>query len=1189
MEAGGSMWKKITTLLLTSIMAIMPCMTAFATSNETTVSIEVENGAPGTVVEFTVTDDNNPAEPIKDASLEIYSATDGDYVFTGFMTGEDGKVSYKCTRPNTTYQFRFTKAGYADTTKEVAITDVPAETKQESVVMNRNTNAVTITAKENGTNTLLNGVSIQAYVGETAVGSPIITDENGTASFNLKTGTYKFTASLNGYETLNSTEYLINQDKSIELLLKLDTTSKYSVILNAKDNNDNLLDGVTFTVKDSSGNVVGTAVTGEALSGSCSIPNLSNGSYTYEAVKPGYHTVQGVFTIAGDNVTETAALTPIPESSFQLTLKFFDADGTTPLSDVSVQMKDANGNVVGAGVVKSDANGEFVVEHLVPGSYTYTAAKDGYVTISDREVVLGAADKTEKIVMVLQAATVHQVTFGGFTDSSTGNAIEGVKVTIYDANNNVVAVGTTGADGTCVIGDLPDGTYTYTAQKVGYDTLTGSAPIVVNGSGVTVPAESMTPVTANTVELKVTNSDGAAVSNAKIWLYDSEGNLVAGPITTNADGDCQVSVPDGEYAYKVEASEHASANGKITISGGVSTPITPLNKLYEITFTVKSSELLAEKLEGAVVKVMADGSLAAEGQTDSNGQVTLKLSNGSYTWIVTKEGYQNVTSSSALVISGSSETVNVSMEKVPEPPKEYDITFQVKDSVSGAAINKANVNVYKNGTSVGNKETNASGVSVFQLEAGDYTYTVSADGYDAQNNVALTVSNSAATVPVALVKTVTPPPTTPPITPTAPPTTPPVTPTVPPTTPPVTPTVPPTTPPVPPTTPPVPSTYPANFNVKDYNENGLSDAYVTVFDSNGSEIGTQRTVNGGCSFQLKPGNYTYKVDKTDYVGVSSQQLNVSGPVNITVTLAKKSTDNSNNQSNSTTSTPTPTPVPTPTPTATPKATPKSSPKASPSASETPGASATPGSSADPEKDGKPLDESTAESLEEAISKPVPESKDVSSDAPMDIGVRVVYSNGQPVAGKLVELHSDISRGTTDSDGWILFKNVIPGAHTIYVKDNKGNVLGSTDFQLMRSDGTSMQVKNGTSVVRVDAAVSTVALEVEYNENGLGITGVQAGGVPSTTPLATTSAPGFELFGIKIYYWWIFLVILLLVLILLFVWYKRRNKEDEEDDTDDDGPDDPYQGPPNPTERFPDTGDHLRIPKKRVVTFEEKRM
>ncbi|MDD2564725.1 MAG: T9SS type A sorting domain-containing protein, partial [Salinivirgaceae bacterium] len=73
--------------------------------------------------------------------------------------------------------------------------------------------------------------------------------------------------------------------------------------------------------------------------------------------------------------------------------------------------------------------------------------------------------------------------------------------------------------------------------------------------------------------------------------------------------------------------------------------------------------------------------------------------------------------------TGASEIVTIPFEIV-EP--EYDVTFTVKSS--GAVVAGAKIKV---GTT--EKTTNASGVAVFTMVDGDYTYIVTKDGYQAAN------------------------------------------------------------------------------------------------------------------------------------------------------------------------------------------------------------------------------------------------------------------------------------------------------------------------------------------------------------------------------------------------------------------------------------------------------------------------
>lgn len=101
---------------------------------------------------------------------------------------------------------------------------------------------------------------------------------------------------------------------------------------------------------------------------------------------------------------------------------------------------------------------------------------------------------------------------------------------------------------------------------------------------------------------------------------------------------------------------------------------------------------------------------------------------------------------------------------------------------------------------------------------------------------------------------------------------------------------------------------------------------------------------------------------------------------------------------------------------------------------------------------------------------------------MDVGVHVTYTDGKAVAGKQVELHSDVQVGRTNEDGWVLFKNVEQGAHTVFVKNDDGKTIGMASFELYEADKTDITLgKDGSVQISVNANALNVAVDIEVDE------------------------------------------------------------------------------------------------------------
>ena len=104
-------------------------------------------------------------------------------------------------------------------------------------------------------------------------------------------------------------------------------------------------------------------------------------------------------------------------------------------------------------------------------------------------------------------------------------------------------------------------------------------------------------------------------------------------------------------------------------------------------------------------------------------------------------------------------------------------------------------------------------------------------------------------------------------------------------------------------------------------------------------------------------------------------------------------------------------------------------------------------------------------------------------------VRMVDAAGKPAAGLLVELHSTPKTARTDRNGFAVFRDVEEGKHTLYVKDEKGNVLASQTIDIVYGDNTSLQ---GGQLVVKPGEVCT--LHIKFDGQGLTFVSQQDGDV-----------------------------------------------------------------------------------------------
>ena len=180
----------------------------------------------------------------------------------------------------------------------------------------------------------------------------------------------------------------------------LDIPEYATLVSNIKDIDNNPLPSATvrLTVLSNSQEVTGT------------------GDYTFEDLMPGRYliTAEAEGYIATTTVVElTSGQTLIYEAQLMLDEDLEDIVGTvggkvrdatnneTGIAGVLIQIREGGGNTFGE-VVKtltSDSSGDYIIEDLVSGTYTFTWSKDGYITDSTNVVVVGNQSRTYDLSM----------------------------------------------------------------------------------------------------------------------------------------------------------------------------------------------------------------------------------------------------------------------------------------------------------------------------------------------------------------------------------------------------------------------------------------------------------------------------------------------------------------------------------------------------------------------------------------------------------------------------------------------------------------------------------------------------------------------------------------------------------------------------------------------------------------------
>jgi hypothetical protein len=274
-----------------------------------------------------------------------------------------------------------------------------------------------------------------------------------------------------------------------------------------------------------------------------------------------------VTTGTGVNVTAGNATTGVDFGlavGASITGVVTSAAGGLPLANVTVQVLNTSGSVVGSSVI-TNASGVFLKGGLTPGThYVRTLNALGYLDELYANVVCpGGTCPTVTSgtgVSVTTGGTASGIDFelamggaiaGTVTNAATSAAIGNVTVSFY--NNSGVSLGSTATDSTGAFrkSGLASGTYFLrTTNNLGFiDELysdiacpNGTCPPVTTGTSVLVTVSSTTDgiiialAPGATMTGTVTDAgSGAVLANVGIAIYDSTGTSV-GSATTNPSG-----------------------------------------------------------------------------------------------------------------------------------------------------------------------------------------------------------------------------------------------------------------------------------------------------------------------------------------------------------------------------------------------------------------------------------------------------------------------------------------------------------------------------------------------------------------------------------------------------------------------------------------------------------------------------
>src|SRR5690242_16038102 len=301
---------------------------------------------------------------------------------------------------------------------------------------------------------------------------------------------------------------------------------------------------------------------------------------------------------------------------------------------------------------------------------------------------------------------------GAITPSANG---AGASVALSQ-NGTLVTTVTANASGNYSFPNLANGTYVVTPTKPGFTISPANQTVTVNGSNVTVPNFTATPITWN---ISGTISPAASGSGAQVTLSGTS----SATATVDTSGNYSFTgLSNGSYTVTPSKSgfTFTPPNQPVTINGASAAGIDFAVQAIP-TFTISGS--IAPASNGAGSTVALTGSSTATVAADSSGNYAFTgLANGTYTVRPSKTGFTFNPVNQFVTVNGADEPGNnFTIQAVPT----YSISGSITPALSGSGAT-----LTLSGGQTGTTSADASGNYAFNgIPNGSYAVTPSKTGY----------------------------------------------------------------------------------------------------------------------------------------------------------------------------------------------------------------------------------------------------------------------------------------------------------------------------------------------------------------------------------------------------------------------------------------------------------------------------
>jgi uncharacterized membrane protein len=625
------------------------------------VSIDVQMVLAPYTVTFHVTDEKGGVVPYANVMMDNRTTT----------TNLQGVASLSARNGN--YPYTIEKLGYDEYSGSVVVDGRDKEVYPE---LEFKVWTITVIVKDKE-NQLIPNVIVKVNNGE------YLTNQHGEAEIPLVNGEYPVTIEKTGYDTLQGTIKVNNQNADVTFEMDF---FLYNVEFNISQvNQGNLAEGATIKIEGQPGvlNVNG--------SGQATI-KLKSGNYSYTVQKKGYDDLTGSFNVEGQDIFIQRTLVL---KHYNVVITVLDSDNSSPAQGAAVNINGSS--------YPTNERGQAVVS-LQNGTYPYTVTKSGYYDGSSSVTVLDS-DNSSVISLKARLYNVIMTVKNPLKEPIKGATVE-INATSYQTQDNGE-----------VSLQLKNGTYPFTVVANGMDDYLGELEVV----SADIPSF---PVNMEykkyDIVFTVQTDEGVVIENANIHINEKDYQTSQGGLVT-------VRLSDGQYPYTVTKEGYVQTQGNVEVSSSnknVLAQLTPIS--YNITFVVKDNMASPNLLQGVSIDIENEDKTVT---TNASGEAIISLKAGKYTASFMKNSYKTETLS--FEVTGEATFTQI-LKKI------WNLTFKVtaagksglKDvtvSVSGPAI--------LSGNTVSLKTKDDGTTDPVQVINGAYDWNASLTGYSPEEGV----------------------------------------------------------------------------------------------------------------------------------------------------------------------------------------------------------------------------------------------------------------------------------------------------------------------------------------------------------------------------------------------------------------------------------------------------------------------